>query len=340
MILRPADLPRRLPATPPPVALVVGDEPLFVTESADALRGKLREQGFEERLRYDGLEEDALYAESQAGSLFASRKILEVDLREAKVGHTGGRFLKQWLAEPPADVVLLLVAHCERMPRMAAWMKQVSDGGLLIRGDALEAGQIPAWLAQRARAEGLELTPEAVEWMAQRTEGALLAAAQDLKKMAMLAPQGPVDQPTLEAAVADSARFAVFALPDACLAGDLARARRIAERLRDEQAPPPLLNFALARDLRSLIALAKGASESAAGVWRNRSGLFGPARRRLPPRTLQRLHTAMARLDRTAKSRPEPEYWEELLNFVHVFAGGSAAQSLPLAPHDTTLTAF
>ena len=338
MILRPPDLPRRLPATAPAVCLVIGDEPLFVSEAADQLRAHLRGQGFEERLRYDGLEEDALYAESQAGSLFATRKILEVDVPEAKVGQTGGKFISRWLKEPPPDICLLLVAHCERMPRATAWMKAVQDQGLLIRGDALERAAIPGWLEQRARAQGLELSADAVEWMTDRTEGALMAAAQDLQKLGMLGLQGRLDRDTVEQSVADAARFAVFALPDACLEGDLVRARRIALRLRAEGAPAPLLNFALARDLRSLLKLAKGSSPQAAGVWQSRAPLFNAARRRLKPAVLGRLHHAMVGLDQLAKSRPEEEYWEDLLNFVHVFAGGTATAKLPFALDETLAT--
>lgn len=336
MILRPQDLPRRLPADAPPLILVMGNEPLFVREAADAARGQLRAQGFEERLRFDGLDEDAIFAESQAGSLFATRKILEVDCPEAKIGTAGARFIKQWLSQPPADICLLLVAHCERMPKLAAWMKQVGDQAVLIRCDALDTTAIAPWLKQRSQGLGLRLSAQAVDWMALRTEGALLAAAQDLDKLAMLGMEGEIDQPTLEAAVADSARFDVFALPEACLAGDLPRARRIAERLQAEGAPTPLLNFALARDLRSLVQLSRGKSPQAAGVWGWRSSLFEQAKRRLNGRTLLRLYFAMASLDRAAKSRPESVYWEELLNFVHVFAGPASAQRLPLAIHEHT----
>lgn len=335
MILRPQDLPRRLPDSAPSITLVMGDEPLFVTEAADMLRKSFRAQGFEERMRYDNLVQDEIYAEAHAGSLFASRKILEVDCPEAKIGTTGARFIKEWIADPPRDATLVLVAHCERMPRIAAWMKQVSEAGVLIRCDSLGAQDMGGWLQRRAKSVGVKLAPEAVEWMALRTEGALLAAAQDLDKLALLDMPGEVTQQALEEAVADSARFDVFALPDACLVGDLTRARLIADRLRAEGAPAPLLNFALARDLRSLIKLAKGMGEQAAGVWRTRAPLFAQARRRIPARNLRRLHAAMVELDRAAKSRPEPVYWEELLNFVHVFAGGPRATELPLAIHQT-----
>lgn len=335
MILRPQDLPRRLPDSAPSITLIMGDEPLFVTEAADQLRKSFRAQGFEERMRYDSLVQDEIFAEAHAGSLFASRKILEVDCAEARIGNTGAKFIKEWIADPPRDATLLLVAHCERMPRLTAWMKQVSEAGVLIRCDALAAADLGGWLQRRAKSVGVQLAPEAVEWMALRTEGALLAAAQDLDKLALLDLPGVVTQETLEEAVADSARFDVFALPDACLLGDLPRARLIADRLRAEGAPAPLLNFALARDLRSLIKLAKGSGEQAAGVWRTRAPLFAQAKRRIPAGNLRRLHAAMVELDRAAKSRPEPVYWEELLNFVHVFAGGPQAAELPLAIHQT-----
>ncbi|MEN8719035.1 MAG: DNA polymerase III subunit delta [Oceanococcaceae bacterium] len=335
MILRLPDLPRRLPAALPALMLVYGDEPLFVTEAADAVRAHLRAQGVDERIRYDGLAEDDIYAEAQAGSLFASRKILEAECPEAKIGATGAKFLKQWLQSPPNDVCLMLVAHCERMPRTTAWMKQVESDAISVRCERLPARELPGWLAQRARQRGVSLTAEAVEWMALRTEGALLAAAQDIDKLALTHPGAEVDPDLLERTVADSARFDVFALPDACLLGDATRARRIVARLQAEGAPPALLNFALARDLRSLIALLKGKGEMAAGVWRSRAPLFARARTRIPAGRLRDLHAAMVELDRAAKSRPEPVYWEELLNFVAVFSGGPDALGLPLAIHRT-----
>lgn len=334
MILRPVDLPRRLPDAFPSIVLVVGNEPLFVVEAVDQVRKALQAQGFDERMRFDGLQQDEIFAEAHAGSLFASRKILEVDCPEAKIGTTGARFIKEWLGDAPSDAVLLLVAHCERMPKFGAWMKQIQEQGLLIRCDALQASELPGWLRKRSQSRGITLSEEALEWMALRTEGALLAAAQDLDKLAMLGAERETDQATLEAAVADSARFDVFALPDACLQGDLHRARVIVGRLRAEGAPAPLINFALARDIRTLIHLAKGAGDRQAGVWPpSRKPLFEQARRRLPPAQLRPLHTAMSELDKAAKSRPEPLYWEELLNFVHVLAGGKPASSLPLAIH-------
>lgn len=337
MWLTAADLPARMPAEFG-VGLVIGDEPLLVEESADVLRQQARARGFSERVVMEASAQfdwHSLAAEASALSLFGDRRLLELRLPEAKPGADGGKALQTFAASNNQDVVLLVIATTSQaLSKDAAWMQRLAESGVGVRCRKLRSDQLPAWLAQRAQQLGLSVEREALRWLASQLEGNLLAARQELEKLALL-DEASWDLPRLQAVVSDHARFAGYELPDILLAGELAEALRVLHRLRDEGVAPVMLLFSLARDIRSLhqAALRSGAlgierACEAVGIWRMRQPRFAAALRRLGLRDIQRLHLLAVGLDRTAKSLPDERFWEDLINLSIRLAGRRSAPPL------------
>ena len=331
MWLTAADLSRRAPADCAN-ALVIGDEPLLVEESADRLRAAVRERGYGERIVFEagaGFDWQSLASEGSAMSLFSERRLIELRLPEAKPGAEGGKALQAFVAAQVPDTILLVIAPTSAAPpKDAAWMQRLTEGGVGVRCRRLRHEQLPGWLAQRARSLKLEIDEAALRWLASQVEGNLLAARQELEKLPLLG-EGRWDLPRLQAVVSDHARYAGYELPDILLSGDLAGGLRMLARLREEATPPVMLLASLARDLRSLHQAARRSGAlgpdracEAAGIWRSRKPQFMAALRRLGLTEIQGLHLAVVALDRTAKSLPEARFWEDLINFSVRIAGG------------------
>lgn len=262
-----------------------GDEPLQLGECADALRAAARAAGAEERVVFDaetGIDWDAVRGESQAMSLFASRRLVEIRLGARKPDKAGSAVLAG-LVEGGAgeDVVLITAGKLDRRARSAAWCKTLEKHALTVVTRELRPSALPGWLVRRARRAGKTLSTSAAAFVADRVEGNMLAAAQEIEKICLLVDAPNIGEDDVARAVLDSARFDVFQLVDAVLAGDLARALRIVRGLREEGTEPVLVNWALGRELRNL---ARMAEECAGGapraevmerhrVWSSRRGL-------------------------------------------------------------------
>jgi DNA polymerase-3 subunit delta len=315
-----------------PVYLVAGDEPLLVGECADAVRAAARARGHEARevLFADrGLDGAALRASGASLSLFAERRLIEVRLPTAKPGDGGAAALVEYAARPADDAVLLVIANA-KPDRRSRWYEALERAGVAVVVAPLEPHQLSDWLARRARGLGLELAPEAVALLASRTEGNLLAAAQELDKLALTVGQGAVSLAEVEAAVADSARYSTFEMVDAALGGDAPRALRALDVLEAEGEPLPLLVWALAKDLRLLAQLGARVADGepvgrAAGhpaIWSSRRPLYEAALRRLSLKRQRRLLQQALAVERAAKGqRRGVDPWVELRGLVAVLAG-------------------
>lgn len=331
------DLERRLPERWQ-AALVIGDEPLLVEESADRLRQAARAQGFDERKQLElgpGFSWDALLAEGSALSLFAQRQLIELRLPEAKAGNDGSKALQAFVAQQSADMRLLVIASMTTTPpnKDPAWMQRIAEAGVGVRCRRLKAEALPGWLGQRARSLQLEIEDQALAWLAEQVEGNLLAARQELEKLPLLGQQR-WSLEALQAVVADHAHYAGYELPDKLLKGELATALRMLRRLREEGVAPLMVLASVARDLRSLQQAALRAGQlgpdracAAAGIWRSRQPQFVAALRRLPLAEIRRLHLRAVALDQTAKSTSDARFWEDLLNLAVRLGGKSASRA-------------
>jgi DNA polymerase-3 subunit delta len=245
-----------------PVFMVTGDEPLQHAESCDAIRAWLRQAGFTERdvMHVDaGFSWERLLESANALSLFADRKIIELRLGSQKLDKQASALLQRYLDNPAPDNVLLIQAdRLDAGAKKSAWFKQVEKSGLVVEIWPVEPEQLPQWMSQRAAAQGLQLSSDALQLLCARIEGNLLAAKQELDKLNLLYPNQTIDAEQVVEAVADSSRYDIFALSDAVLMRDPARCQKILQVLRQEGIEATLVLWALTREIRSLLNLQRG----------------------------------------------------------------------------------
>lgn len=327
-----------------PAYLLAGQEPLLLLEAADAVRSAARDQGFIERQVLDagesGFDWGELAASGQQGSLFGSdRKLIDLRLPGGKPGKAGAEALKDWTTALPADTVLLITCTQWGKAWETAWVGAIAQCGWYVPVWPLKRDDLPRWIAQRSRSRGLTLTDDAVQMLAQRTEGNLMACAQEIDKLVMLGEQGSLGADRLDAVLAEQARLDVFALTDAMLAGDAPRATRILHALRSEgEQPVPILSWLGGQvELLARAADAEQAGQSAAQalraerVWENRMPLYQRALTRVRAAGCRRALQALARLDRMAKGRESGDVWLEterlLLRLAGTGRGRAAARN-------------
>ena len=324
-----------------PAYLVAGDEPLLVSEAAARIRARARRDGFEQR-DYHVVERGFDWQELTAGadnlSLFASRRIIELNLPTPKPGTAGGRVLRDLAARPDPDRLLLLTTRkLDAAASRSAWVRAIDKGGAVIQVWPVERPQLPAWIRRRARDHRLSLSAEAAEWMADRVEGNLLAADQEVRKLVLLFGEGAAEDAAVRDAVASNPRFDVFRFADALLAGQAGRALRILDGLRAEGAPPSLVLWVISRDLGLLSKLqfaGRGGAVSAPlmqrhGVWQRRQPLVRSALERFESARLTELIGQAAQADRVIKGVEVGNPWQSLTSLALAALG--RAHSAPAA---------
>ncbi|HTX23130.1 MAG TPA: DNA polymerase III subunit delta [Steroidobacteraceae bacterium] len=303
MKLNPDSLARHLAQELNRVYLISGDEPLLVGEAADAVRARARALGFTEREVHvldRGTDWDAVRASADTRSLFAARRIIELKL-QGKPGVAGGRALER-MARTAADDALLIIttARLDRDAQGADWVRAVEARGVWIAVWPIPAERMPAWLGARCRQLGLDADPRALELLAERTRGNLLAARQELEKLQLLYGAQRLDVERVLAGTADSARFSVGELSLALAAGQLSRSLRILDGLKGEGVELPLVLWAVIK------AMHESASRHTAPE-RSLPAADGQARRRAA-----RLAERALRADAMAKGRIAGNAWDEL----------------------------
>ncbi len=348
MQLKPAQLEAQLKRGLAPVYLLAGDEPLIVQECADAVRAAARAAGFAERealMAETGFDWSRLKTAGQSLSLFAQKRRIELYL-DRLPGVEGSPALQDYARTPPPDVLLLvLTGSLEGKDRKSAWFHALDKAGVAVYAWPVKEAEFSQWLAARARRAGLQAEPEALAELAVRTEGNLLACAQELDKLKLLYPDGQLDLARVRAAVADSARFGNFDLVDKALAEDSAGTLRALDRLREEGEEPLAvlgpLHWTLEGLARVTAAQQRGGNLDAAFA---QSRVFGPDKRasfsqaaqRLGGREVRRLLIEAARVERVAKGAESGLAWPELvklcasLSGLRLFASSGLRQGLRL----------
>lgn len=331
--LRPEQLEASLSKSLASAYLISGEEPLLIQEACDSIRRAARQAGFSERELYHadaGFDWNQLLASANNLSLFAERKILEVRMPSGKPGDKGTKALQEYLAQPSEDNLLLLVTDkLDKTALSSKWCKAMEDTGIHVQIWPISPAQLPRWIGQRLQQAGLRADSSAIDLLAARVEGNLLAAAQEVEKLKLLASDGLVSHEMMAAVVADSARYDVFGLVDKALHGDARAAVRSLQGLRGEGTEPINLLWALTKDIRALnqIALSQSQGKSFdqatrnAGVWEKRQPLMQAALRRLKPAQLQQLLRKANGIDRAIKGMRSAEPWDELLELTLNLAG-------------------
>jgi DNA polymerase-3 subunit delta len=311
--------------------LVTGAEPLLIAEAASAIRQAARAAGFAEREVHfieRGFNWDELLRDSANLSLFATQRLIELRFN-ATPDVEAQRALAGLAANPPVDTVLLVVGELDRKPLAAAWVKAFEQGGVLVVAQPVERGALPAWIRERLGRHGVGIDPAAAQLLADRVEGNLLAAQQDVERMALLMPGATLGAEDVARLVADSARYDVFELSAAAFAGQPERALRILAGLRAEGREPPLVLWALVNDLRALSRVTQrlvrersvDGALRAENVWSNRQGPLRAALGRFDRQGIDSLLLAAARADRVAKGSLRGDAWVEIERLVARIAG-------------------
>ena len=311
------------------VYLVAGDEPLLVDEALEHVRTAAMRAGFTSRELHTA-ERSFKWLDLLAGadnlSLFATRKILEIRLASPKPGDEGSRTI-QSLSERNDPDTLVIIAIGEKLDSAAArssWAKAIEKHGAVVEVWPIERGELPRWIQQRAAANKLKLTSAAAQSLAERVEGNLLAADQEIKRLALTSAGREVDDAEVLEFVANSSRFDVFSLADAVLAGETGRAFKILSGLRAEGVHPVQISWVLNRDISLLArldyAVRHGDSLDGvllrSGVWRRRQPLVRQALAKFKAPRLRALLTEAARVDAALKGVFPAEPWTTLTDLL------------------------
>ncbi|MBH9551736.1 DNA polymerase III subunit delta [Inhella gelatinilytica] len=306
------------------VYTVHGDETLLANEALDTVRRTARQQGFDERQVFTvaGAHFDwsGVLGESAALSLFASRRIVEIRIPSGKPGKEGSEALQQLATQAGPDLLVLVsLPRLDRTQQTSAWFAALDGAGVNLRADPIERRALPAWLAGRARRLGLRLADgpagqEALTVLADRVEGNLLAAQQELEKLALLFPDTPLTAEGIESAVTDVARFEAGQLSEALWAGDVGRCLHLLDALEAEGEAVVRLHWLLADDIRALRrlkrALAAGQPQPLAmreaRVWGPKEKWFERALPRLSLVQLDQLLIAAHQVEGICKGLREP----------------------------------
>ena len=305
-----------------PCYLVTGDEHLLVSEALDAIRNAARERGFTSRDLYvatAGFDWAHLRDSSSNLSLFAEKRIVELRLPTGKPGRVGSQAIADLVETTDADLILIVSApKLDRSGQSSKWAKAIDAAGVSMQLWPIGVRELPGWIAARMRQAGLQPDRGAVAMIADRVEGNLLAAGQEIEKLRLIHGEGNVSAADVSSAVANSSRYDVFKLVDAALGGDPKRALTILAGLRAEGVEPVIVVWALTRELRTLASLTDNVSQGMdlasgmqkSGVWRNRQALVRSCVGRHQHGDFHRLLKAASHADQAAKGQLRADPWQ------------------------------
>jgi DNA polymerase III subunit delta len=337
--------------------VVYGDEHLLAQEACDRIRASARAAGFTDRNVFTverGFDWSTLLGASQSMSLFGDRQLVELRIPTGKPGKEGAEALKTLADAANPDVLTLVtLPRLDAATQKAGWFTALAEAGVALKIDPVERAQLPNWIGQRLALQQQRVTPgdegrRALQFMAERVEGNLLAAHQEIQKLGLLYPAGVLTFEQIHDAVLNVARYDVFKLNEAMLAGDIGRLSRMLDGLRGEGEAAVLVLWAVVEEIRTLLRIKRGA---AAGkplamllrenrVWGPRERLVGPALSRVTEAALEKALGLAAKLDRQVKglsgstpgSRragdPPPDPWAGLFELAMTVAAapvGAAA---------------
>ncbi|WP_317930999.1 DNA polymerase III subunit delta [Halioxenophilus sp. WMMB6] len=316
------------------VYIIAGDEPLLQQEACDTIRRAATEQGFSERERYYGdstIDWQQLLAGAANFSLFAERKLIEVHFYKAKLNEEANQALCHYASEIPDDTILLITTpKLDGNSQKAKWFKALDPHAVLLTVWPVTVDALPAWIDQRLRQAGLKASSEAIEILAAKVEGNLLAASQEIEKLKLLVGQEElIDTTSMANLVGDSARYDLFSLVDRALAGDAASAVKTLVGLQSEGTDSVIILWSLAREIRTLAELHELLQsgrpiEQALNqlrVWEKRKPIMRQALSRISARHSQHLLRKAYGIDRAIKGMRRADPWSELKDLVLHLAG-------------------
>lgn len=321
-----------------PAYLIAGPEPLLVLEAADAVRSAARAQGVSEREVFEAegnqREPDwpALESSFRSPSLFASRRLVELRLPTGKPGTEGGKVISEFCADPPGDVCLLVTCGEWSMKHGGKWSQAIGQVGVVVIAWAVKPHELVDWIERRLRSRGLKADRDAVQRLAERVEGNLLAAAQEIDKLVLLSDGDTLSAAQMDALVADAARFDVFRLLDAAMNGQGAQVSRMLAGLRAEGEAVPALLGMVVKELQRTAAVARvqarggnlAAEFKAQQIWESKQAAYRRALQRHPAPRWERFVVEAGLVDRIAKGRAAGDAWVNLERLLLAVADAKA----------------
>jgi len=334
--LRGEQLPAHLERELKPVYTVYGDEPLLVIEAADTIRAAGRRQGFAERevlTAIAGFNWNELHHATGNMSLFGGRKLIDLRIPTGKPGREGAAALQEYCACPSPDALMLVtLPGLDWAEEKAAWLKALTEAGVTAKLIPPSLAELPAWIAGRLRRQQQSADNDGLRFMAERVEGNLLAAHQEILKLGLLYPQGKLSLDQVRDAVLNVARYDLDSLRESLLSGDLPRFSRMLDGLRQEGEAPPLVLWAMTEEVRALAQVKTGLVErrpidlllKEARVWGARQPLFRKAVQRINADQATAALQLAARIDRQIKGIGAGDVWDEFLRLGTLLAKTAA----------------
>jgi len=309
-----------------PVYVVYGDEPLLVIEAADAIRAAARRNGFDERnvlTAISGFNWVELHHAAGNMSLFGGRTLIDLRIPTGKPGRDGSAAIQDYCVNPSPDSLLLVtLPGLDWAEEKAAWLKALTEAGVAVKLIPPNLAELPNWIAARLRRQKQSTDADGLRFIAERVEGNLLAAHQEILKLGLLYPAGEISLPQVQEAVLNVARYDLDGLRDALLAGDVARLTRTLDGLQQEGEAPPLVLWAMTEEVRALAQVKAGQAQGQsvdmllkdARVWGARQSLFKRALQRVDSAQANASLAHAARIDRMIKGASGGgDVWSEFL---------------------------
>lgn len=309
-----------------PVYLVHGDEALLVLEAADAIRAAARKRGHTERevlFAERGFDWSEFMHAAANQSLFGERKLVELRLATGKPAAPAAQAIESYCRNPNPDVALLIT-----MPRpegsgwwKSAWFTAVEAAGVVVEAQPVARAQLPQWISRRLARQRQRASAESLELMADRVEGNLLAANQEILKLALLSPEGELSPADIGSAVSSVARYDFETLAEALYAGDFAYYARALDGLRGEGESAAALSWRLGEELATLLRIRLQLDSGRPlerlfvenRIWRGAQPRCEKALKRLGPDRLRAAVLRVARIERASKGVGSGEPWDGLL---------------------------
>ena len=320
------------------VYIISGDVPLIQQEVCDKLRAAAKKQDYTEREIFSvekGFDWNNLTQSASNISLFGDRKIIELRMPTGKPGDAGSKALQAYLSQPsPDNLLLIITGKIDAATQRGKWFKSIDKVGAFIPIWPVDVKQLPQWINQRMRGIGLEPDRLAVQVLAERVEGNLLAASQEIEKLHTLKGSGPITAEDIQQSVADSARYNVFGLVDAALEGNAPRSLRMLAGLKEEGTDATVVLWALARELRTLYAMTLQKEKGIAigkvlqeyRIWQNRKKPVEACLQRNNSQLLGQLIQKATEVDHSIKGLKKTSPWDGLRD---IALGLSGIQVLP-----------
>ncbi len=320
------------PKTLSPLVLIYGAEPLGALEAADALRDLARQQGYIERevlTAESGFDWTRLAAAGSALSLFATQRLLELRIPTGKPGVTGSSAIESFCQRLPADTITLVtLPDIDWQGKKTKWFVALESVAMVIESPPVERQYLPRWLSARLARLQLSASGEALEFLADCVEGNLLAAKQEVEKLALICPPGEVSLAVMQDSVANVSRYSTLNLVGAIHAGDVGRIATMLDGLKAEGEPPPLILWMLTSEMRALLRTV-GVTTSGRAPFPAKAREIDKLARKHTAASLVRLNLQAAKIDRMIKGVNNNDVWDALLQFACGLGGVRLRVQMP-----------